>query len=390
MAATWTLSKNEILATLQEVVAIDSVNPSLPGGLERGEAGMVDYLGAFFTELDIPYELSEALPGRNNIIARLRGQNPDRILVFECHMDTASAQVMTIPPFEPHIGDGLMYGRGSCDTKAGGVAMIHAMKRIKEAGIVPPMTIAYAGAVDEEHLMRGARHMAPLVNAEAAVIAEPTDLEVIRGHKGVVRFHITVHGKAAHSSKPYLGINAINKMARLIVRLEDELGPQYEARSDSLLGNPTFNVGIVEGGAQINFVPDTCRAAVDCRILPGDTAESVVGEFERVIAAAGAEDAELDARIERPLMFSCGAVGTAEDAPIVESTVAACRAVLGDVTIAGVPYGTDASPFADEGVPAVVLGPGSIDQAHGAVEWVECEQVLKAVDIYHHIMTNTE
>ena len=387
---TWTRSENEALATLQDVVAIDSVNPSLPGGLDRGEAGMVEYLGTFFTDLGIPYELSEALPGRNNIIATLPGQNPDRILLFECHMDTASAQVMTIPPFEPHIRDGLMYGRGSCDTKAGGVAMMHAMKRLVASGTVPPMTIAYAGAVDEEHLMRGARHMAPLVNADAVVVAEPTDLEVIRGHKGVVRFHIVVNGKAAHSSKPYLGINAINKMARLIVRLEDELGPRYASRNDSLLGNPTFNVGVVEGGAQINFVPDRCRAAVDCRILPGDTPEGIVSEFEQVIAAAGAEDSELDASIERPLMFTCGALGTAEDAPIVESSVAACQAVLGDVTIAGVPYGTDGSPFADEGVPGVVLGPGSIDQAHGAVEWVECEQVLKAVEIYHHIMVNME
>jgi len=388
--ANWTRIDNEVLATLQEVVAIDSVNPSLPGGHDRGEAGMVDYLSSFFTQLGIPYELSEALPGRNNIIATLEGQNPDRVLLFECHMDTASVEVMTIPPFEPHIRDGLLYGRGSCDTKAGGVAMIHAMKRLVDTGTVPPMTIAYAGAVDEEHLMRGARHMAPLMSVEAAVIAEPTDLEVIRGHKGVVRFHITVSGKAAHSSKPYLGVNAINKMARLIVRLEDQLGARYQTRSDGLLGNPTFNIGIVEGGAQINFVPDSCRAAVDCRILPGDTADSVVGEFEQVIEAASAEDKELDAQIERPLMFACGALGTAEDAPIVESSVAACRAVLGDATIGGVPYGTDGSPFAEAGVPAVVLGPGSIDQAHGAVEWVECEQVLNAVEIYHRIMTQTE
>ena len=179
-------------------------------------------------------------------------------------------------------------------------------------------------------------------------------------------------------------------MARLIVRLEDQLGARYQTRSDGLLGNPTFNIGIVEGGAQINFVPDSCRAAVDCRILPGDTADSVVGEFEQVIEAASAEDKELDAQIERPLMFACGALGTAEDAPIVESSVAACRAVLGDATIGGVPYGTDGSPFAEAGVPAVVLGPGSIDQAHGAVEWVECEQVLNAVEIYHRIMTQTE
>ena len=153
MAGPWTRSENEILATLQEMVAIDSVNPSLPGG-ERGESGMVDYLAAFFDALDISCELCEVLPGRNNIIATLEGEDPDRVLLFECHMDTASAEVMTIPPFEPHIRDGLLYGRGSCDTKAAGAAMIHAMKRLVEAGIKPPRTIAFAGAVDEESSSR--------------------------------------------------------------------------------------------------------------------------------------------------------------------------------------------------------------------------------------------
>ena len=390
MTTTWTRSSDDILATLQEVVAIDSVNPSLPGGGAQGETGMVDYLAAYFTDLDIPHEVSEVLPGRNNIIATLEGEEPDRVILFECHMDTASAEVMTIPPFEPHIREGLLYGRGSCDTKAGGVAMIHAMKRLKEAGIKPPLTIAYAGSADEEYLMRGARHLAPSVHVEAAVIAEPTDLEVVRAHKGVVRFNLVVRGKAAHSSKPYLGVNAITKMARLIVRIEDELGPAYAGRSDPLLGNPTFNVGIIEGGAQINFVPDSCRAAVDCRILPGDTAEEIVGGFQQVIDAARAADGDLDAQIEEPLVFFCAALGTAADAAIVRSASAACRAVLGDVTIAGVPYATDGSPFADAGVPAIVIGPGSIDQAHGAVEWVECEQVLKAVDIYQHIMEHPE
>lgn len=384
MTQTWTRSDNEILATLQDLVAIDSVNPSLPGG-EQGESGMVDYLSAFFGALDIPYELCEVLPGRSNFIATFAGEDPQRAVLFECHMDTASAAVMTIPPFIPHIRDGLLYGRGACDTKAGGAAMIHAIKRLKEASVKPPRTVLYAGTIDEESMFAGTHHLAGHVRVDAAVIAEPTELEVVRAHKGVVRFHLIVSGRAAHSAKPHLGVNAISKMARLIARIEDELGPAYAAKSYPLLGSPTLNIGVIEGGAQVNFVPDQCRIAVDCRLIPGETPEGAVEQFRQVIAQARVADSELDAAIEDPF-FVCAALGTAEEAGIVTSAAEACRAVLGKTTITGVPYATDGSPFSERGVPTIVLGPGSIDQAHGAVEWVDCQQVLQAADIYQRIM----
>ena len=380
----WTRSDDPVLATLQDLVAIDSVNPALPGGAQ-GETGMVAYLSDFFTALDIPFELCEVLPGRHNIIATFKGEDPDRALLFECHMDTASAEVMTIPPFEPQIKDGLLYGRGSCDTKAGGAAMIHAIKRLKEADITPPRTILYAGTIDEEAFFAGTNHLAEHVAVEAAVIAEPTDLEVVRAHKGAVRFYLQVNGKAAHSAKPHLGINAIEKMAKLIGRCAEEIAPQYAELSYPLLGHPTYNVGTIAGGAQVNFVPDECKIAVDCRLIPGQTPEGVLEEFKAVVAKAKATDDALDAVVEDPF-FVCAALGTDEDAGIVQSAVAACREVTGDAVIAGVPYATDGSPFSAKGVPAIVLGPGSIDQAHGAVEWVNCQQVVQAAEIYQRIM----
>ena len=380
----WTRSDDPVLATLQDLVAIDSVNPALPGG-DRGESSMVAYLSDFFRALDIPCELCEVLPGRHNIIATLAGADPDRALLFECHMDTASAEVMTIPPFEPQIKNGLLYGRGSCDTKAGGAAMIHAIKRLKEAAITPPRTILYAGTIDEEAFFAGTNHLAEHVAVETAVIAEPTELEVVRAHKGAVRFNVRVNGRAAHSAKPHLGINAIEKMAGLISRFAAEISPGYAAVSYPLLGHPTYNVGIIEGGAQVNFVPDECKIAVDCRLIPGQTPEGVLEEFKAVVAKAKATDDALDAVVEDPF-FVCAALGTDEDAGIVQSAVAACREVTGDAVIAGVPYATDGSPFSAKGVPAIVLGPGSIDQAHGAVEWVNCQQVVQAAEIYQRIM----
>ena len=384
MMQAWTRSDDEVLGTLQDVVAIESVNPSLPGG-GRGEVEMTAYLSAFFDEIGIPYELNEVLAGRNNIIATLEGEDPERVLLFECHMDTASTEIMTIPPFEPHIRDGLLYGRGSCDTKAGGVAMIHAMKRLAASGAPPPRTIAFAGVVDEEHLMRGSLHLAASKQVEAAVVAEPTSLDVIRAHKGLVRFEVTVAGTAAHSSKPYLGVNAISKMAQLISRIEAEISSAFAALEDPLLGNPTLNIGTVRGGVQINFVPDNCVIAVDCRIVPGQTPEVVLSLFEDLVASARSDDPELRVEIAAPFMI-CSPLGTPKDAAIVRDAATACDAALGHHTIGGVPYATDGSALADHDVPTIVLGPGSIDQAHGAVEWVECEQVGRAVDIYESLM----
>ena len=383
----WNRSEDPVLDTLQELVAIDSVNPSLPGGAQ-GESGMVAYLSDFFSALDIPCELCEVLPGRHNIIATFAGSDPDRALLFECHMDTASAEVMTIPPFEPQIKNGLLYGRGSCDTKAGGAAMMHAIKCLKKADITPPRTILYAGTIDEEAFFAGTNHLAEHVAVEAAVVAEPTELKVVRAHKGAVRFNVRVNGKAAHSAKPHLGVNAIEKMAELISHFATEISPGYTTMSYPLLGHPTYNVGIIEGGAQVNFVPDECKIAVDCRLIPGQTPEGVLEEFKAVVAKSKAADDVLDAVVEDPF-FVCAALGTDEDAAIVQSAVAACREVTGDAVIAGVPYATDGSPFSAKGVPAIVLGPGSIDQAHGAVEWVDCQQVVQASEIYQRIMQSS-
>ena len=152
-------STDPIIATLQEVVAIPSVNPGLPGGAE-GERGMVDYLTRFFAEAGIACERWDALPGRSNVVATLPGRDPSRAVLFECHMDTATAEGMTIEPFQPVVKDGRMFGRGSSDTKAGGVAMVHAMLRIARSGEPPPISVMYAGVVDEEYRMRGAAALA--------------------------------------------------------------------------------------------------------------------------------------------------------------------------------------------------------------------------------------
>jgi acetylornithine deacetylase len=386
MSRSWHRVDDEILSVLQDVVAIESINPDLPGGKD-GELRMMEYISGFFADIGIPYETHEILPARHNIIATLDGEDPSRVLLFECHMDTVSVDIMTIPPFTPDIRNGLLYGRGACDTKAGGVAMMMAMKRLKEEGFTPRCTIKYAGVVDEEHLFRGASHLASIIGAEAVVVSEPTELEIVRTHKGLARFRIIVKGTAAHSSKPHLGVNAITKMARLICAIEDEIVPVYNTNTHPLVGNPTLNIGVISGGAQINFVPDQCVIEIDRRTIPGENPIETIEIFQQVLSREQDSDPDLDVILEEPFLLD-DAMETSVDSRIVQIGVAACQTILGKTTTSGVPYGTDASKFTAVGIPAIVLGPGSIDQAHAAVEWVECRQVLQAVDIYQQIMMN--
>ena len=386
MNSSWSRNENEVLATLQDVVAIESINPDLPGG-QQGESEMANYTENFFKDLDIPCQRQKVLPGRSNVIATLAGQQTDRILLFECHMDTASTEIMTIPPFEPHISNGLLYGRGACDTKAGGVAMMMAIKALKQAGITPPSTIQYAGVVDEEYLFRGALALAKNTKATAVVVSEPTDLAVVRSHKGLARFRIIVKGTAAHSSKPHLGVNAITKMAGLILAIEDEIIPTYEAKSHPLVGRPTLNIGVISGGAQVNFVPDQCVIEVDRRTIPGETPEETLQPFRQLIKRLKDQDPELEVELEKPFLLD-SAMETDTEVEIVQVSRQACQTVLRQPTVTGVPYGTDASKFTALGIPAIVLGPGSIDQAHAAVEWIDCDQVIQAVEIYKQIMLN--
>ena len=382
-------STDPIVATLQEVVAIPSVNPDLPGGTE-GERGMVEYLTRFFAAAGIACERWEALPGRPNLVATLPGRDPSRAVLFECHMDTATAEGMSIEPFLPALRDGRVFGRGACDTKAGGVAMLHAMLRIVRSGNPPPISVLYAGVVDEEYRMRGAAALADALTARGtrivgAVVAEPTELRIVRAHKGVVRAVVEVHGSAAHSSKPHLGVNAIGAAARLITAFDEEVAGGFPGRDDGVTGVPTHNIGTIQGGLQVNFVPAHCRFELDRRVLPCEDFGSVLEPYRGIAARVAAEHPGSAVDITEDL--SIEPMQTPADAAIVVGASSAVRATTGRASVGGEPYGTDAAKLSAAGIPAIVLGPGSIDQAHAAVEWVECEQVLQAADIYHRIMT---
>lgn len=376
-----------VLATLADLIRINSINTAYEDG--TSEAGVAAYLRDFFHREGIETREQEVFPGRSNVIARLPGKNPSRRVVLEAHMDTVSAKGMTIPPFEPTVSDGRMHGRGSCDTKAGLAGMAHAVVALKREGFVPPCEIWFAAVVDEEHAYRGVVKLCEGLTAHAAIVAEPTELRLVVATKGVLRWRIRTHGKSAHSSKPHLGVNAIEHMARLILALEPEHA-RLAGHVHPLLGPATGNVGIIKGGVQVNFVPDTCVIEIDRRLLPGDNVPHIFARYQVLIDALTARHPGFHATIEQPPLLVDEALATGVSENVVTTAAHVLRDAGLDGTPTGVPYGSDASKLSRQGVPSIVFGPGSIDRAHAAVEYVETDQVLQAFEFYREFLRRFE
>lgn len=373
---------SSVITTLAALVRINSVNSSYEGG--PGEGEIAAWVRRFFEQRGIEVWEQEVLPGRPNVIARLPGRDPARKIILEAHMDTVSVRGMTIPPFEPRIADGKLYGRGACDTKGGLAAMMEAVAGVKADGLTPPCDVWLAAVVDEEFSYRGVVHLCQGLSADAAIVAEPTGLRAVRASKGVLRWRIRVQGKSAHSGKPELGVNAINHMARVVLALEEDHQRLADARHP-ILGPATCNVGIIQGGVQVNFVPDQCTIEVDRRLLPGEKPEAVRAHYQKIIDRLQQRHPTLVAVMEPP-MLTDEALATPVDAAVVQHASAVLSQLNLDPLPCGVPFGSDASKLSRQGVPSIVFGPGNIDHAHAAVEFVDLEEVEQAVKFYREFI----
>jgi acetylornithine deacetylase len=373
-----------VIQTLASLVSIESINASYEGG--SGERQIATWIRQFFEQRGIETWEHEVFPNRPNVIARLPGRNSSRRVVLEAHTDTVSVQGMTIPPFEPRIEDGKLFGRGSCDTKAGLAAMMHAVASLHEEGIQPPCEVLLAAVVDEEYSYRGVVKLCEGLTAHAALVAEPTSLRAVIASKGVLRWRIVVKGKAAHSGKPHLGINAINHMARVVLTLEED-HQRLAARVHPLLGPATCNVGVIHGGVQVNFVPDSCAIQIDRRLLPGETVDAVLAHYQKILDSLKTAHPTLEAHMEPP-MLTDEALETAADSAPAQLASRLLTEMNLNPELCGVPFGSDASKLSRQGVPSLVFGPGSIDQAHAAVEFVEIAQVEQALAFYRKFISS--
>jgi acetylornithine deacetylase len=320
------------------------------------------------------------LPGRDNVLALLPGKNRTKKLLLEAHMDTVSVDSMSIPPWEPTIQDGKLYGRGSCDTKAGLACMLAALASLRANHQQPHCDVLLAAVVDEEHSCLGVIELCKDLVADAAIVAEPTEMKTIIASKGVLRWEIHANGKSAHSSKTHLGINAIEHMAELLLRLQKKHRSLNEI-SHPLLGPPTANVGIIRGGVQVNFVPDRCTIQIDRRLIPGEQVSEVLAGYQQMLDEAQRDIPYAAFSMDLPLLID-PSLETSAQAPIARISSSILRRIGYDNRLGGVPFGSDASKIRQKGIDTIIFGPGSIDQAHSAVEYVDIQQVQDACEYY--------
>jgi acetylornithine deacetylase len=377
------IDRQTVVDLLSTLVRIPSVNPRMGGG--SGEQELARFVAAHLQALGVAPGVTEVQPGRPNVLATAPGKLGGRHLLFEAHLDTVSPSAGQVDPFLPRREGDRLYARGACDTKGSMAAMLAAFAsalQVRER----ETTVSVAFLMGEEIGHEGAQHLAASgFRADGAVIGEPTCLDAIVAHKGVARWRIVTVGKAAHSATPHAGVNAIGMMARVILGLETRLMPTLGARRHPLLGSPTISVGRIAGGREVNVVPDECAIDVDRRLLPGETWSTARAEVAALLASLADEVPGFEARIETPYQEN-GPMETALDSPIVRLALGAIREVDGEHPVRGVSYCTDATCLSPAGIPCVVLGPGSIEQAHTDAEYVEIPQVVKAAAIYRAMM----
>jgi acetylornithine deacetylase len=377
---------SETTRLLRDLVALPSVNPmGRPlQGPEIYEHRVTAYLETFFRDLGVPFERQAVAPQRDNIVARCDMPGARRTLLLEVHQDTVPTDHMTIDPFGAVIENGRLYGRGACDVKGGMAAMLAAFGRLVRARPAGAANVVLACTVDEEHTFLGVQELVKRgLRADMAVVAEPTQLQIINAHKGVVRWHLASTGRSCHSSAPEQGVNAIYRMARLLAAIERFAEALRQSPGDPLLGPPTLSVGRIEGGTSVNTVPDRCLLEIDRRLLPGEDPVAALNELATYLHQEAAWD-DFPWQCSEPWL-SMPALDREGSADLVTGLGAAIDAVAGAHRVNVVPYGTDASTIARVGIPAVVFGPGDIACAHTRDEWVPLDEVEQASEILYRL-----
>jgi acetylornithine deacetylase/succinyl-diaminopimelate desuccinylase-like protein len=378
----------EVGAVLGDLVALPSVNPEGGGGSGEihGESRVADYVESFAVRVGLEVERQPVHPnGRDNVILRAPSAGAAAPLLLEAHMDTVGVEGME-HPFVPRVEAGRLHGRGSCDTKASLAAMLVALRRAVAAAPLP-RPVWLLAAVDEEYQQTGIRRFVESApELCGAIVGEPTGLAVVSSHKGQLYQRILVRGRAAHTSVPERGENAIYLAADLVRSLRERAASELPARAHALCGSPLLTVSLIRGGTSEHIVPDACELAFDRRTVPGESPESVLAELERWLEADLGP--ERFARIAiQPPHHAASPVETPPDHPLVTGLLGAFERVTGAVARAtGVSYNTDAGALSGRGVSCVVFGPGEIGHAHTPTERVELGEVARAAEILERFL----
>jgi acetylornithine deacetylase len=370
------------ISLLSDLVAIDSVNPSLVRGA-AGEAQIADAIDAHLRALGLDVARQDVAPGRPNIIGVLEGRERGRTLMFCGHIDTVGVAGMK-SPFSPVIHANRLYGRGAQDMKGGVAAMIDAARVARDRGFRKGRLVI-AAVVDEEYESIGADALVREWKADAAIVTEPTDLQIGVAHKGFAWASIATRGRAAHGSRPTEGRDAILRMGRVLGRLE-QLDHDLQSRAPHpLLGTGSLHASIIEGGRELSSYPDWCHLQLERRTVPGETAETFEREMKDLLGELGRGGRELDASMS--LLFSRPPYELPADHDLPRGLQAAATAAGASASTIGMSFWTDAAILGEAGIPSVLFGPGGAG-LHSLDEYVNVDDVVTCRDALASLAMN--
>jgi acetylornithine deacetylase len=365
------------IALTQELVRIPSVNPIFdPSSAAEAEIGERVARWARAQGLDV--ELSEALPGRPNVVVRLRN-GADRPNLMLCgHLDTVSIVGMRIDPFAATNRDGRLWGRGTADMKGPIACMLAAAAALRDRRERWRGTLTLGLVVDEEYRFRGVSALIDRIALpDWCIVGEPTSLRVLRGCKGCLRFAVEARGRAAHSSDPSKGRSAIVAMSHAVLALERFFAERLAGISQPDFGVSTGSIGMIQGGTGINIVPEKATIHIDVRLLPGQDWRATYGEIQQCVRAAAVHLPDIVWSFPEPDLVDPPFV-TETGAPLVRTACSVLHRPAPEVAW----YGCDASKVSARGVPSIIAGPGDIAQAHTADEWIANAELERAANAY--------
>ncbi len=365
----------EIAQLVHDLVAIDSVNPDLVPGA-AGETEIAQFVARRMERAGLEVELDEAAPGRPNVTGIARGSGGGRSLMLNAHMDTVGVAGMQ-RPHEPHIEGNRLYGRGAFDMKGSLAAIMAVGADAKQHSLRGDVIVT--AVVDEEYASIGTDSIVKRWHADAAIVTEPTDLQLCVAHKGFVWLEIVTSGVAAHGSRPDLGVDAIAKMGHVLVALEQLDQALRAVPLHPLLGSGSLHASLISGGRELSSYPDRCSLAVERRTIPGETRAMVEAQVQDKLDWMAARDPAFKAVLRTT--FERAPFEVAPDASIVAELRRQVVSVLGtEPNLVGETPWMDSAILSAAGIPTVVFGPGGAG-AHAVEEWVDLDSVAQCAQV---------
>jgi len=355
---------------LADLVKIESINPELVAG-GSGEAGIARYVANFLRAAGLKTHVQKLGRNRANVLGVLRGRGGGRSLMLNGHLDTVGVAGME-NPFSARVEAGRLYGRGAQDMKGGiAAALLAAATLAAESRLRGDLVVA--AVADEEHQSMGTRALIEEIKTDAAIIMEPTELEVATAHKGFAWATVETVGKAAHGSRPQDGVDAIAMMGRVLAGIENLETKLEAAAGHPLLGCGSVHASIISGGQELSSYPAHCRLSVERRLLPGEDASTFEREIDEIISQLGRQDKKFRARIV--MGYSALALETARECPIAQTLLGCARKIVGASAKFGAQsFWTDAALLNEAGIASVLFGPGG-EGLHSTDEYVLLEDV---------------